>query len=116
MVHKHKSFPVGKNGQRELKQRYSSIQGNNTNSQIDIPKPDGTAVLGTKAVHVSFLSILGSNAREQVSQKGGRKTRIDPLSLKKIADTLLKEIENKSMHNQNETSDEESSDMSNTYC
>ena len=115
MVHKHKSFPVGKNGQRELKKRYSSIEGN-TNSQIDTSKPDGTAVLGTKAAHVSFLSILGSNAREQVAQKGGRKTRIDPLSLKKIADTLLKEIENKNIHNRNESSDEESSDMSNTYC
>ena len=112
MVHKHKSFPVGKSGQRKFKQQFCNQE---KRSQNNTPTPDGNAVLGTKSAHINFLSILGNNAHEQFVQKGGRRTRIDPLSLKKIADNLLKEIEKKSANNNNDTSGDESSDMSDTY-
>jgi len=114
MVHKHKSFPVGKGGQRKLKQQFSMTE-NNSYDQSNLPKPDGAAVIGAKGALISFLSILGSNAHDQFSKKGGRKTRIDPLSLKRIADNLLKDIENKNTQNRHESSDEESSDVSDTY-
>ena len=114
MVHKHKSFPVGKAGQRKFKQQLENIDNNNP-SENKSPKPDAAGVLGTKALHISFLSILGTTAHEKYAQKGGRKNWIDPLSLKKIADNLLKEIENKTAQNHNDTSDNESSDLSDEY-
>ena len=114
MVHKHKSFPVGKAGQRKFKQQLENIDKNN-DSESKSPKPDAAGVLGTKALHISFLSILGTTAHEKYAQKGGRKTWIDPLSLKKIADNLLKEIESKTALNHNDTSDYESSDISDEY-
>ena len=112
MVHKYKSFPVGKSGQRKFKQQFNNLE---TRSLKNTPNPNGNAVLGTKAAHINFLSILGNNAHEQFAQKGARKTRIDPLSLKKIADNLLKEIESKSANNNSNTGDDDSSDMSDTY-
>lgn len=118
MVHKYKVFPVGKGGQRKFKKQYSD-QANNSSNQNDseIPKPNGAADMGAKAAHIKFLNILGNNARSQMTEKGGRKTRIDPLSLKKITDNLLRDMELKSVsHPNNEsTSEEYDSDTSEAH-
>ena len=111
MVHKYKSFPVGKAGQRNLKKQIVDQQKDG-NKNGDTPKPFQNADLGTKLAHMHFLSILGSNAHSQMAKKGGRKTRIDPLSLKQIADNLLRDIESKAKV----TTNEESSDEEDSYA
>ena len=109
MVHKYKVFPVGKSGQRKFKKQYSDQANNGSNqSDSEIPKCNGAADMGTKAAHIKFLNTLGNNARVQMTGKGGRKTKIDPLSLKKITDNLLKDLEIKSLsHTNTESSSEE---------
>ena len=114
MVHKHKSFPVGKTGQRKLKKQIiAKAEENKEQGLVETPKPFENADLGMKGAHLKFLSLLGSNARAHASRKGGRQKRIDPLSLKQIADSLLRDIEKKDMANSNrDTSEDEDSNES----
>ena len=114
MVHKYKSFPVGKSGQRSLKKQFANQDNGGSQKSNSNPKPVANADVGAKAVHMKFLSMLGNNAHAQIALKGGRKTRIDPLSLKKIADSLLREVESQDLADSNEelSSDDEDSDSS----
>ena len=114
MVHKHKSFPVGKTGQRKLKKQIiAKVEESKDQGVVETPKPFENADLGIKGAHLKFLSLLGTNVRAHTSRKGGRQKRIDPLSLKQIADSLLRDIERKDMENSNQdTSEDESSNVS----
>jgi len=115
MVHKYKKFPVGKGGQRKFKKQYSD-QANNVSNKNDsqIPKPNGAADMGVKSAHIKFLNTLGNNARSQMAGKGGRKTRIDPLSLKKITDNVLKDMEAIIASHSNNASSSEENDSDNS--
>ena len=107
MVHKHKSFPVGKAGQRKLKKQIiAKVEESDDQGVVETPKPFGNADLGMKGAHLKFLALLGTNTRAHTSRKGGRQKRIDPLSLKQIADSLLRDIERKDTTNSNHDSSE----------
>ena len=111
MVHKFKSFPVGKAGQRQLKKQIVDKEKDSNNQRSSKnPKPVGNADLGAKIPLMYFLSNLGINAHSQIAKKGGRRTRIDPLSLKQVADNLLRDIESKSIANTNQESSSEEED------
>ena len=84
MVHKHKSFPVGKRGQRHIKKQIVD-QG--------ALKPIGNAEIGIKLMCLKFVNILGNEARKQSAGKGGRRRTVDPLQLKRMADHILRDIE-----------------------
>ena len=107
MVHKYKSFPVGKAGQRKLKKQILQEGNDESRQTAETPIPVGNADLGMKLAHMSFLNILGNDAHSQVTKKGGRRTRIDPLSLKKLSDSLLRKIEKKAIENSNQASSSE---------
>ena len=103
MVHKHKSFPVGKTGQKRVKKQVVD--------QEEL-KPIANADLGIKLATLTFVSMLGIAAKEQSSKKGGRRRTIDPLQLKRLADNILRDIESREV-NEEGTSSEEGSEDSN---
>ena len=115
MVHKYKVFPAGKVGQRKFKKQYiEQTRSGASQSESEIPKPTQPADVGAKAAHVKFLNTHGNDAHSHMTRKGGRKTRIDPLSLKIITDNLLRNLESKAASNLNgeSSSDESDSDSS----
>ena len=111
MVHKYKSFPVGKAGQRKLKKQIVDQEKDGNNPRIgENPKPFKNADLGIKVAHMNFLSILGNNTHAEIAKKGGRRTRIDPLSLKQITDSLLRDMKSKATANNIQESSSEDED------
>ena len=110
MVHKHKTFPVGKTGQRKVKKQFlDQVKDGVGATAKKTLTPADNAEVAVKAAHMEFMSILGNRANSQITKKGGRKTRIDPLTLKKLTDKLLRDIADGELVNENISESEDAS-------